>query len=280
MRRPESRHAVTIFCVAATLAVCFAVATNRTDVAHAESSGLNVTLTVDRVEHHIRTNQTTVGAVIKEAGIVIGPADLVCPKPNVRLYKGIKIRVVQAVDKVQLVKEPIRFTTKRQPTHELRVGLTRTVSEGEPGLKHLYYKVHYVDGVEKKRELVRAEVVVRPKDRVVQFGDRGAGVSRGIPFTSKRVLRMTATAYDPGPRSCGRSADGRTCLGMKAGYGVVAVDPAIIPLRSRLYIEGYGFAIAGDRGRAIKGHRIDLGYDTYAAAKRFGRKMVTVHILE
>lgn len=264
----------------ATLAVCFAVTTNRTDVAHAEPSGLDVILTVDQAERHIHTTQTTVGAVIKEAGIDIGPADLVYPKPNVRLYKGIKIKVVQVVDKVQLVKEPIRFATKRQPTHELRAGLTRTISEGETGLKHLYYKVHYVDGVEKTRELIRAEVVVQPKDRVIQFGDRGAGISRGTAFTSKRVLKMTATAYDPGPRSCGKNADGRTCIGLKAGYGVVAVDPSVIPLRSRLYIEGYGYAIAGDRGRAIKGHRIDLGYDTYAAAIRFGRKVVTVHILE
>lgn len=271
---------MTALCVAVTLAVCIAVTINLTDVAHAKSSGLDVTLTVDRVTSHITTSQTTVGAVLKEAGVEIGPADLVYPKPNVRVYRGIKIKVVHVVDKVLLEKESIRFATKRQPTHELRVGLTRTVSEGERGLKHLYYKVCYVDGVEKKRELIRAEVVVQPKDRIIQFGDRGAGVSRGTAFTSKRVLKMNATAYDPGPKSCGKYANGITCTGMKAGYGVVAIDPAVIPFGTKLYIEGYGYAVAGDRGKAIRGNRIDLGYDTYAAAKRFGRKMVTVHILK
>jgi 3D (Asp-Asp-Asp) domain-containing protein len=60
----------------------------------------------------------------------------------------------------------------------------------------------------------------------------------------------------------------------------VAVDPRVIPLRSRLYVEGYGLAIAGDTGRAIKGNRIDLGFNTYREAMRFGRRSVIVHILE
>jgi len=280
LRRPKSRRTVTALCAAAALAVYVVAATNLTNVAHAESSGLDVTLTVAGVTRHITTTQKTVGEVLKEAGVEIGPADLVYPKPNVRIYRGIKIKVVRVVEKVLLVKEPIAFATKRQPTNELRVGLTRTVSEGERGLKHLYYKVRYVDGVEKKRELVRTEVVVKPKDRIIQFGDRGTGVSRGAAFTSKRVLKMVATGYDPGPKSCGKYANGKTCIGLKAGYGVVAVDPAVIPFRTKLYIEGYGYAIAGDRGKAIRGNRIDLGFDTYAAAKRFGRKVVTVHILE
>ncbi|MCX8053988.1 MAG: 3D domain-containing protein, partial [Armatimonadetes bacterium] len=102
--------------------------------------------------------------------------------------------------------------------------------------------------------------------------------SRG-EFRTRRVLTMHATAYDPGPRSCGRYATGRTACGLQAGYGVVAVDPRVIPLGTHLYIEGYGHAIAGDRGRAIKGNRIDLGFSTYKEAIRFGRKRVTVHVL-
>ena len=49
---------------------------------------------------------------------------------------------------------------------------------------------------------------------------------------------------------------------MKQGYGVVAVDPKVIPLYSKLYIPGYGIAIAGDVGGYIKGNKIDLGYDS------------------
>jgi 3D (Asp-Asp-Asp) domain-containing protein len=48
---------------------------------------------------------------------------------------------------------------------------------------------------------------------------------------------------------------------LRAGYGVVAVDPSVIPLRTKVYIPGYGVAIAGDTGGAIKGNIIDLGFD-------------------
>jgi 3D (Asp-Asp-Asp) domain-containing protein len=73
--------------------------------------------------------------------------------------------------------------------------------------------------------------------------------------------------------------DGTTSIGLRAGYGVVAVDPELIPLRSVLYIEGYGRAIAGDVGSAIKGRRIDLGFEKAREAYRFGRRVVRVYIL-
>jgi 3D (Asp-Asp-Asp) domain-containing protein len=97
-------------------------------------------------------------------------------------------------------------------------------------------------------------------------------------------MTMVATAYDPGPVSTGkRPGDqgyGVTASGRRAGYGVVAVDPRVIPLGTRLFIPGYGYAVAGDTGSAIKGNRIDLGFATYAEAVRFGRQTVTVYILE
>ncbi|HET6947256.1 MAG TPA: 3D domain-containing protein, partial [bacterium] len=79
---------------------------------------------------------------------------------------------------------------------------------------------------------------------------------------------------------CCKGVDDVTALGIRAGFGVVAVDPAVIPLGSRLYIEGYGYAIAADTGSAIKGMRIDLGYDTKGQALRFGRRPVRVYIIQ
>ena len=62
-------------------------------------------------------------------------------------------------------------------------------------------------------------------------------------------------------------------------HGVVAVDPRVIPLGSRLFIPGYGHAVAGDTGGAIVGRRIDLAFNSYDDAIRFGRRPVTVYVL-
>jgi 3D (Asp-Asp-Asp) domain-containing protein len=99
------------------------------------------------------------------------------------------------------------------------------------------------------------------------------------PERFKRTLTMNSTAYEPGPRSCGRSANGRTANGTKAGYGVVAVDPKFIPLGTRLFIEGYGYAVAADTGGAIDGNDIDLCFQTVSECMQWGRKKVKVYVL-
>ena len=65
---------------------------------------------------------------------------------------------------------------------------------------------------------------------------------------------------------------------MRAGYGVVAVDPRVIHLGSKLYIEGYGYAIAGDTGGAVKGYIIDLGFPDGATVD-WQSKWVDIYIL-
>jgi 3D (Asp-Asp-Asp) domain-containing protein len=67
---------------------------------------------------------------------------------------------------------------------------------------------------------------------------------------------------------------------LRIGYGLAAVDPSYIPLGTRLYIEGYGHAVAGDTGGSIRGNRIDLGFDSKSEADRFGTRTVVVHILD
>jgi 3D (Asp-Asp-Asp) domain-containing protein len=103
----------------------------------------------------------------------------------------------------------------------------------------------------------------------------GSPLVDGRPVST--VLRMTATAYTA---YCGGRCSGRTALGWQAGYGIVAVDPRVIPLRTRLYIPGYGYAVAGDTGGSIRGSRIDLGFNTYRDARQFGRRDILVYILQ
>lgn len=99
--------------------------------------------------------------------------------------------------------------------------------------------------------------------------------AQGEPSRYSRSLQMRASAYssqDPGNGNY-------TARGNFLRKGLVAVDPGVIPLGTRLYIPGYGFAVADDTGGAIRGNAIDLAFETRAEALQFGVQMVTVYIL-
>jgi len=97
-----------------------------------------------------------------------------------------------------------------------------------------------------------------------------------MEYMARSALEMLATAYTADSAGGG----GVTAIGRRAGRGIVAVDPRVIPLGSRLYIPGYGLAVAGDTGGDIVGRRIDLGFDTLRDAMMFGRRAVIVYRLK
>ena len=90
------------------------------------------------------------------------------------------------------------------------------------------------------------------------------------------AIVMEASAYLAGD---GDGA-GITATGLPAVRGIAAVDPDVIPLGTRLFIPGYGEAIAADTGGAIVGNKIDLVMDSYGEAMDFGRQDVTVYVLD
>ena len=141
--------------------------------------------------------------------------------------------------------------------------------EVEPGLdtkiqENLDIKVTDVSKQRAEEAAQRAEAERQPQVQT----------SRGAQRYSN-ALTMEATAYIPSDGN----GDGITATGMVARHGVVAVDPNVIPLGSHLYIPGYGEAIAADTGGAIYGDRIDLCMDSYGEAMNFGRRYVTVYVL-
>ena len=89
-------------------------------------------------------------------------------------------------------------------------------------------------------------------------------------------LTLEATGYDPGPVDNTRGWVGVTKSGERARFGIVAVDPRVIPLGAHLYVEGYGPALAADVGGAIKGAHIDLCFNSTRQANAWGRKKTRV----
>lgn len=159
------------------------------------------------------------------------------------------------------------------------VGKGRIVKANDGKVGHITksFKVTYQGDKLVKKELINTERE-EPVNAVFRIGTQGYAGSRGS-YVRGRVMTMNASAYDPSAGR-GRNATFRTATGMRAAYGVVAVDPRVIPLGTHVYVEGYGFAIAADTGGAIKGNRIDLCMPTDRECRIFGRRPVKVHILK
>jgi 3D (Asp-Asp-Asp) domain-containing protein len=145
--------------------------------------------------------------------------------------------------------------------------------EGKDGEIKRTFRITYSNGKPISKELVEEERTA-PLPTTYFISRQGFSVSRGS-YDRGRVLRMSASAYTPFPKG----GSGRTAMGYRAGYGHVAVDPRVIPMGSIVYVEGYGIALASDKGSAIRGKKIDLCVPNRSTAIRFGRRPVTVHVL-
>jgi uncharacterized protein YabE (DUF348 family)/3D (Asp-Asp-Asp) domain-containing protein len=235
-----------------------------------------LTVIADGQVRSLQTAAATVAEVLAREGLRLGPADRVFPAPDTPVTEGLRVRVIRIAHRLEVeqVRVPYQVRTLRNPSAPR--GLLRLVRPGQEGLRERLWRVTLADGRVVARTLVGERVVRPPVDRVISVGTVVQIASRG-PFAGHEVLEMLATAYAP---FCCPGVDDITSTGMRAGFGVVAVDPQVIPLGSLLFIEGYGHAVAGDVGGRIKGLRIDLGFDTTAQARRFGVRRVRVYLLE
>lgn len=258
--------------LAATVACALSVAASaRQD----HRSPVHVTVVDAGTSREITTTAPTVGLLLHELELTLNPLDRSSHSPRTALTEGMKIVLTRV--RVDTVTEttPIPFPSRSTYDPDLRSGVRAVLTPGKDGQRTATYRDTYRDGVRVKR-VVLAQKQVAPRTEVVKVGLRGMSLASRGAFSRSRILTMRATGYGPGEN--GRWGN-RTALGKRVGYGIVAVDPRIIPLGSRLYIEGYGHAIAGDTGSAIRGRRIDLGFDSDREAHRIGRREVRVMIL-
>jgi 3D (Asp-Asp-Asp) domain-containing protein len=174
---------------------------------------------------------------------------------------------------------------RKDPT--LAQGRRVVATPGTPGRVLRAYRVIVSDGVEGQRILSGERVLVAAKPRVVRVGThrqfRLFGLlrkSEARPTVAAKAptagLRMTVVATGYSPAQPG--LDPWTATGARARYGICAVDPSVIPLGTRIWVPGYGYAVAADTGGAIRGSRIDLCFDSVADAIVWGRRSVTIVI--
>jgi len=170
--------------------------------------------------------------------------------------------------------------TVRYSPH-LAPGERKVLRSGGHGVAWVTERVTVWDDVVVNRQVVSREVVHDPTPGVVLVGTPRtlAQLRQAMPnLALGTAITMIATAYTADTATA--APTGYTATGILAQEGVVAVDPRVIPLGTKLFVPGYGIALAADTGGAIIGNRIDLCMDSYSRAMEFGRRPVQVYILK
>ena len=155
---------------------------------------------------------------------------------------------------------PIPFETEHVDDPEAEIRTEKILQEGINGQRTETYLVKYWYGEETERTLLAVQIK-EPQKQIVSRGTKI--IWRGLHTPDEgelkywRKLRVWATSYD---RNC-LGCRGRTYSGTLVRHGTLAVDPSVITLGTGVYIPGYGLGKAEDIGGAIKGNRIDLGFE-------------------
>lgn len=248
------------------------------------------TISLAGAEWDVMSTYNTVEEILTDSGVNYDENDIAIPALKSRVYPGHKISLFRVYDVVEIEEEKIPFDSIVRKNPKLEIGNTKTIQEGEEGLKKIETKTRFINGHFVKKEIVKEEIVSEAINNVVEKGAKDRILTSRGDTNYKKMMVMTATAYDLSFESCGkRPGDkyyGITASGTKARPGAVAVDPRVIPLGTKLYIESldstedYGFAVAEDTGGAIKGKKIDLFFHSATDVKNYGRRKVKVYILD
>ena len=265
--------------------------------------GKSVTIHADGTVKTVYTHAINEEALMRENKIVIGPYDelqvstpkltegsqvTVCRAVPVTIeYKGQKQQVLSeenivirigALSKKTITEdEVVPYAVESIPDENIGRGEEQILQEGKDGRKKVTVNIVSLDGKVIGREPVSTTLVTEMQPLIRHVGTKETvEINTGAISKYKKVFTMVATAYLP----TDGNGEGITKMGTIARYGVVAVDPNIIPLGSRVFIPGYGLATAEDTGGDILGNRIDLCMEDYNSCMRFGRRTVPVYVLE
>ena len=257
--------------------------------------GFEVTAVVNGIPQAVRVHHDArVGHVVMHIETEHGEVyfhDLRRPDP---VEPGQIIEFFSVVNHTFTATEPIPYEVTHSYDPTLNIGEEQVIQEGEVGEVETISEVITLAGLKINSRLLSETTLTDPIDQIIAVGTRNPAAQSRVDFPfviptadsgleRVRTITMNSSAYTSGFLCTGkRPGDpgyGITASGMRVERGVVAVDPSIIPLGTRLYIEGYGFALAADTGSAIRGYRIDLFMYTGQEALNWGRRSVTVHIL-
>lgn len=244
---------------------------------------VNLSVTVDGQDIQVVSAESNVITMLELEGVQLDEDDKVLPSKESELSDGMQVEVIRVETKEVKDIVPIAFDTNVTNDNTLIDTYIKVTKDGQVGEKEVTSKVVYENGEEVSRTVLEEVVLAEPIHKeVVQGTLQTLSVNRGgssLNYTKK--INVKATAYSP----INGATTAYTYSGMKAarnpnGYSTIAVDPRVIPLGTKVYVDGYGYAIAADTGSSVKGNFIDVFFNTYKEACNWGLKYVDVYILE
>ncbi|WP_052111395.1 G5 and 3D domain-containing protein [Pontibacillus yanchengensis] len=246
-----------------------------------------VTLNDGGKEKKVWTTAETVDQFLQEEDIKLDKLDKLKQDKTASLSKEQSQVKITRVEKVtDVIEESVDYGVVKRNDNSIPKGEEKVVQNGKKGKVVKHYEVTLENGEEVNRELVKKEKASDSKDKIVAVGTKEIqqNVSRSnntsTNASAQKTLYMEATAYTAYCTGCSGVTTTGINLRANPNQKVVAVDPNVIPLGSRVWVEGYGYAVAGDTGSAIKGNRIDVFLSSKSQAYSFGRKRVQVKVLD
>ncbi|MFD2805980.1 ubiquitin-like domain-containing protein [Litchfieldia salsa] len=239
-----------------------------------------LTMNVGGEEQQVWSTSTTVADFLKNQNITLGQLDRVEPEMGKEIAKDSVVKVIRVEKVTDVVEEPVSYAVVTKKDNSLEKGKQKVINAGKEGKLAKHYEVVLENGKEVSRELIKSETVNESVNRIVAVGTKviQQQVSRNNDSVSKEFY-VSSTAYTANCSGC--SGITSTGINLKANPNakVIAVDPSVIPLGTKVYVEGYGYAVAGDVGSSIKGHKIDVFFPEKSQAYRWGSRKVKIKVL-
>jgi uncharacterized protein YabE (DUF348 family) len=231
-------------------------------------------------QQQVWSTSATVADFLTQQGIKLNEFDRVEPSLTETVSENGVINIIRVEKVTDVVEEPIQFAEVTQKDDSLDKGTKKIITEGIFGSVSKQFEVILENGKEIARKLISEQKVKDKQDKVVAVGTKELSLlaSRGTTDSGVEYY-VSTTAYTADCNGCsGHTATGIN-LRANPNVKVIAVDPRIIPLGTKVYVEGYGYAIAADTGSAIKGYKIDVFFPSNVDAYRWGVRKVKIKIL-
>lgn len=220
------------------------------------------------------------GSTVEEAlnlnGIEYDSNDILSCEKTELVRDGMKIEITKVdVEYVSDI-ETVAYETEYKYVGYIPKGNVAVKTKGVDGTVCNYYEIEYRDGEYYSENIVKSETVSEAVNEIVEVGVGGSFVGAdGETYNYSYYIDMVATAY---------YGSGYTKSGALVDLGMIAVDPRVVPLKTKVYLTGeykdYGLVSCEDTGGFIKGNRIDIYMATLEDCCHFGRRNMRVYILE